>query len=728
MRFEELGLSAFIAGTALGYLIWYWARNGGDLPQPAVRPGEAATPDRETMLSRPRFQAAVILGCAFLILALFIGMAFQETHPMGPPPAVTLNHWIAGIAFLIVVLMLGALLGASVRQHRRAETYRSVFKATLAVVFGFVLMMFIVVVLWGPHSLYLSPAERLIAAAPLGALLLGVLFGSVGAEWLNYIMCDDGLKTVTMETQHRRWGYILLVLLLLGLLYPLFPQLLGKLSTANVTTPLGGVTFETQPVSTIRQGGEQIRIGNETSAARSWDAFEHLAEIADRDRDYAEVFFKDRPNKLKAIQRLHDGDGPSQHGANEFVANVLDPLGKCINRYFEKFNNQGLIQRRFNDVVVIYTKLLHTPKSDSVDATPLLEKLSAAAGYLNDEMSDGTQPAGSKSACADAKDKVANARPPLPTTLPYAAMGLSFLLYDSGETEQAMREIASWVEDHYDSKTVKDKIADCNKTETEDCKYYGYKPPPERPERGEKAKWEELPAWYRIRIEFELTEMLPLSARPNRRVSYLTAHDLVHTIESLFSESDIRSAYDWAKCSSPISSAANRPKQGTHPERLDSRMVAAYFSLVDKMLRNLSSVADEGLLDEDVALSPEMLRYAENNAAVELQCLSYYQASERETLEAEYKATYGILLTRAITQRESGSRPSEFERAGRREAVKSANAALRYAIPTLRRSVARHDREMSTKRRDQRLFTLLEEQDYLRRAEAALRGLEDMAR
>ncbi len=579
--------------------------------------------------------------------------------------------------------------------------------------------MFVVVLIWGPRSFYLNTADRWIAAAPLGALLLGVLFGSIGAEWLNYIMREEGLKTVAMESQHRRWGFVLLILLFLGILYPFFPQLLSRLSSANVTTPLGGVSFSSQPISTIRQSGGSPKIGNETSETRSWDAFEHFEDMWVRDKDYANLFYRNKAKKLAALNRLHDG-------ANVFVKNVLDPLGKCLNKHLAKFNNRGLVQRRFNDAIVSYTKLLHPPGTGVADAQALLAELAKAAAALKDDVS-GPGSDEDEKACQDARNRIvdqAKANASMVTSLPYAAMGLAFLLYDSGETEQAMREIASWIEDHYVPKTAQAKIAECNKTENERCAYYGYKPDVEP---GETAKWEQLPAWYRIRIEFELTEMLSLTV--NRRVSYLTAYALVHSIELLFADSEVKSAFDWARCDLAISNAANRPKPGTSDEKLESRMVAAYFSLVDKMLRNLTYAANEGLLDEAVAISPEMLKYAEKNSAVELQCLSYYtdRSSDRETYDGEYKATYGVLLTQAIRQREP-HQTSDFERAGRRDTIRTAGSVLRYAIWILKRRVAEHDRELNRKPLDERLFALPEEQDYLRRAEAALKSIEDLER
>jgi hypothetical protein len=109
--------------------------------------------------------------------------------------------------------------------------------------------------------------------------------------------------------------------------------------------------------------------------------------------------------------------------------------------------------------------------------------------------------------------------------------------------------------------------------------------------------------------------------------------------------------------------------------------------------------------------------------------LSHYENRPEtvQTLDGEYKATYGVLLVQAIQQR--NSQTSEFERVARKEAMTNANAALRYAIPRLKQRVDAQEKEqLSRDRLEDRLFALLEEQDYLRRAAAALKSLEEMER
>jgi hypothetical protein len=303
--------------------------------------------------------------------------------------------------------------------------------------------------------------------------------------------------------------------------------------------------------------------------------------------------------------------------------------------------------------------------------------------------------------------------------LPYVAMGLSFLLFDSGEPEQAMREIAAWVNDHY-SVTNDEKLKACNrdtsKSDKEECGYYGYFA---EPEPGKDKKWLQLPAWYRIRAEFELNEML--ASTVNRRIAYVIARDLVRAIESLFSDSQIKSAYDWARCNSgAIPNSKDR--------ELQSRMVVAYFTQVDAMLRNLIRVVEEGLTDDDATISPEMIRYAEDNNAVNLLCLSYLSGQEttRRTYMAFFKATYGILLTKAIMEREGSGATTDIARAGRSETATKARTALNYAIPILRQLSGEQRRKVGPSPLQDRLFVLSEEEDVLRRAEGALRILDEM--
>ena len=465
-----------------------------------------------------------------MLVAVVVEREFEAAHPLGPLRLSALTQSVVLIAAIAAIVVLVMLLRSSARRFRETtEPYAKVFRSTLVVVFGFVLIMFVMVLIWGPHSLHWRSANRWIAAAPFGSLLLGVLFGSIGAEWVTYLMTDDGFaRTRELEAQHKRWGFVLLALLLLGVFVPLSPQLLGKISGGNVTTPLGGISFSTQPVSTIREpAGAGSSVGSETQETRLWESLAHLGNLMKRDREYKDLFYRDRGEELAALNGLHiDGD--------PFAERVLEPLGKCIAAHFEIFNNRGLIQRALNDVVVTYTKLLHPPKSDKIDAKGLAAQMAASAAVLGMEMRNTAKPDAAKP-CDDAKDAIESAKDKslIVPALPYAAMGLAYLLYDSGETEQAMRELASWIEDHYLA-TGKSSIAECSKGKGENCAYYGYRP---TLKGGAPGEWRPLPAWYRIRIEFELIEMLHLTV--NRRVSFLAARTLVHTIESLFSEFEV---------------------------------------------------------------------------------------------------------------------------------------------------------------------------------------------
>jgi hypothetical protein len=714
MRGDELGLSAFIAGTAIGYLIWYWARRrAGETHK--EHPPQSANP---LLLA---IAALAILLCSFLLVALSFTIAIEPAaYPTKASRFSGISQWLIVAAVVGTLAALAMLLPP--RRLRASETYRTVFSATLAVAFTVVLILFVVVVVWGPHSIYLHPVAGSIAAVPLGSLLLGVLFGSIGAEWLSYLLRDEGLRSAALEAQHKRWSIVLVTILFLGVAFPFVPQLLGKISATNITTPLGGVTFASEPISTARQPESIAKIGEENRDARLWDAFKDIADMATRDRDYARLFYSapQLKPKLDSLEALHTN-------AKILTDTLLTPLGKCVDAYFEKFNNRGLIQRQFGFATILYTKFLRA-KSLNADVEPLIKELAAATAVLGAHIRD--LPQDPRNECEKTSKDLSELKldsPSLPTILPYAAMGLAFLLYDSAESEQAMREIASWVEDHYLAANDK-KIGECNQKpdkESKECGYYGYWA---ELETG-KGKWLQLPLWYRIRIEFELSEMLMPTV--NRRVAYFVSRSLVQSIEALFSGSQINSAYDWAKCDSVIANAAGQAKPGSKERDLQSRMVVAYLSHVDVMLRNLVRVVEQGLADDDAPITPEMLKYAEDNSAVDLRCLSYFggrETTDRQTYAATFKATYGIVLAKAMAEKGPSGRTSELARAGRSEMLMKARAALLYAIPMLKEVAAKHSRVLQARPAQDRLFVLLEEQDVLRRAESALKSLDELLR
>src|SRR5471030_80723 len=179
---EDLAFSAFIAGTAIGYLIWYWARGGG---------GEQHSTGKSVTFKK-RFETMAIFACAFVLVAIFVEREIEAAHPLGPLRLSALNQFVILLAVLAAVCALVMLLRSSARGQGATESNTKVFKSTLVVIFGVVLIMFALVLIWGPHSLYLGSTDRWIASAPLGTLLLGILFGSIGAEWVNYWMSDDG--------------------------------------------------------------------------------------------------------------------------------------------------------------------------------------------------------------------------------------------------------------------------------------------------------------------------------------------------------------------------------------------------------------------------------------------------------------------------------------------------------------------------------------------------------
>jgi len=109
-----------------------------------VTPGDAAAtaaarPTEQPGLSKPPVQAAVVLVCTFVLVMLFVAMAFETSHPMGPSSGTlaTVNHWAIITAVVIVIVLLGMLLYSSARRPGTTiDVFAGVLKATLAVVSG----------------------------------------------------------------------------------------------------------------------------------------------------------------------------------------------------------------------------------------------------------------------------------------------------------------------------------------------------------------------------------------------------------------------------------------------------------------------------------------------------------------------------------------------------------------------------------------------------------------
>jgi hypothetical protein len=681
MRLEDLSLSAFVAGTAIGYLIWFWLRGGGT----------------KTDLHKHQFLLVAFIVCGVLLAILLVA----ETW--GIDTLYYAHKFVSIIGLIVAVAIAASLLWQYwPRKKNRGKKFVIGLEVTLAILFTFVLSFLVIVLLWGPQSLYLRSLNQWFVSAPLGALISGMIFGGVSGEWLQYILLPAKMRSESLTLAHQRWGYVLIALMVLGILYPVFPQLLRNIGSANVSTPVGSLSFTIQNVQSI-SGVTQAQSGPHTSetagtARPPWPSLPVLQLIAKRDKDYIKYFFANSGDESPALDTLFDG-------SDGFLEQVLSPLGGCIRAHFDTYHSPQMTLLYLAPVLGVYRAAVYA-KGSPQKVQDLRDQLAQAAHKFGVDL-PGHQD------CSNAEAQAKKWNKPVSTTLPYFAMGFAYLLYDSDAIDQAARELAQWKDNHF-GKSASEQIQQCNdKKLTSDCANLGY---------FSKDAWHQLPFWFKIRAEFDLAAILGSNSRAaltTFRISKTTVEDLKSAIRN----SSIGPIEKWSEKSCP----ALDPTVGKPQQDLQRRAILAYVTMVDQMLKYLIRVVDESLNDKDATITPEMLDYAEANTAINFNCFpapSPGDVKQWQSLlvswKAQFRATYGSILTQLITKREPPYGLSDIERAGRNQAIINARANLLRAIDILQRSVDEQKTENSNGPLADQLFFYTDDEQYLREAQAKL--------
>jgi len=512
---------------------------------------------------------------------------------------------------------------------------------------------------------------------PLVAALLGMAFGGIAPEWVRFIILPVRLATDELKGAHTRWMWVLLTLLVVGIIYPFLPGLLGWLSQASITTPLVSVSLTAHPVTEPGRSAVPLPSGA-TPEHLLHDPqppyrFALLQETIDRDLAYARLFLKGKP-------QLHDLE--ELHKKNDFASTALVPMAKCVTYYSSVFRGSSMLSDHLRRVLVTYTKMVHENTADKMPT--LLSDIRDAISGLESDIPN--IPDANKT-CAEAKstiDLTINNLPQIDFKLPYTVLGLSYTLYSVGLIDQAIVEVAQWL----------DSV----------------------PENGQSS----LPLWYKARGLWEMSVMLEDSADVRSRISYF--EETIHTYEALFNDTDIDSAEQWMKkCSH------EDRKLNDREILLEQQLVFSYLGVVDKWLYH--TIRAPAIMKETHGdlVTAEMRKYAQQNISADLKCFPNYFAKighNADEYRGSYLTQYGtVLAVWANTLPQS----NEVERRMRSDALLDARVALEQAVERLT-PIAYHEREGPIDRRLDRLFHLGNAQELLQNATETLKTLKYIPR
>jgi hypothetical protein len=355
---------------------------------------------------------------------------------------------------------------------------------------------------------------------PFAQIALGLLLGAIGFKWLADLADPRTISTEPQQIAHRRWGFVLLTLLVIGTLYPSLRTL--TLSTAQVKTPVGEVSLAASPKASAEKTPDPISVGEppRPAAVRGegnapppgtmiW-----IASYADRDRDYDQFFLHGHPAGLddavvfQHVSSLHEDADP-------FAKLVLQPFVYCVLEFYNTIQSQHRLRDQIIDAVESYGAALQDPSEKKVGK--LYKDLLIAIDNLNTHIL--LSKPNDASDCKTASESITSAQTQkikFSTKLPYLHITLAHLLSSIGSADIGALRLAEWIEGmHSDA---------------------------------------QLPLWYRLRAEYELAELLKNTE--DRRSLVFAIRNLVDATDLILRAHGFELA-KWYKACTPDNSAIN---------------------------------------------------------------------------------------------------------------------------------------------------------------------------
>jgi hypothetical protein len=601
----------------------------------------------------------------------------------------------------------------------------------VSIVFLPILAYLLLILLEVPGIPRLGYLHDLATREPIGYLLLGFLFGVLLGEWLSYIFIPPQLRTDELRDAHTRWGYFLVAIIALGLLYPALVPALRSLKGGDVKTEFFSLSFAAKEP----EKGANITGTSEFTASQLKDPDRPLGElpffesIAERDTEYAELFLKQDEVFRKTLQSAEGRDAAQSlldyeitpiHRSDKPFIKLMQKLGECLYDHWKLFHSVDMISQQIRPILPIYTGLVQGKNNrlgllkkaiikasqglasdiilaksnlpaDQIDETKHIDQIERriVSAYQSDTHCPTT----------DDGDAVQEIR----LELPYAAFALAHLFYDEGDHKQAARVVADWLDAEY-------HLEDCNKTGTWPCpaldEYPGDKSQyPVGYQVSEKRK--PLPIWYRIRMEYELG--VTLEGTDSTRSIVDAYKRLEASYTELFAESSIQSASKWMD---------HCGEQDQHDPR-KARLVLAFLSTVNTRIQYQAAMVDGGLIPAAEVMTDQEREDGKLLTNTKFGC--FYEPlvsqQDKEDYEGSFYAQYGTVLALSAKGEDASQ---ELGRAEQKHWLIEARPQLEKAVETLKLRAEHERNKRYTKPLRDQLFYLGPSQDILRATQERL--------
>jgi hypothetical protein len=383
---------------------------------------------------------------------------------------------------------------------------------------------------------------------------------------------------------------------------------------------------------------------------------------------------------FRYMSSLHEDYDP-------FVIFVSQPLAECVLAFYNTIPSQHRLRDHIAKAVESYNVTLWNPTSQNISElydklyqsvegiTSHLKRLVPDEHLAQEEVSLAPQEKIALtqriSTCEGAVRLIKYARDwkgevKFGVNLPYAHITFAHLLASIGSEDLGAINLARWLQSQFETKRDPDNA-------------------------------KKLPEWYRIRAEYELTELLKRTA--DKRSPVIATANMVQSLESIFAEHGIKNLDNWAKTCSPekaVSDGQPRP---------DARLMLTYRAKLSELgyfsVQLASGVRiDEKVPDRRTLVDEQLIDKVRDNAHTSLFCFATILRPPEtpERVEAEFNLSYALLLLHSPTFDVDSAKPE------RQKQMREAEVILERIIPIYRDRVREEEKEMAKKPYDQRLF------------------------